>query len=116
RVRRPSTISRAAAADSRSSTSWMRSASTGVSEANSRASTTSMGSGIQGFPLFGSGWFVVRRSRRGRGVGQARGGLALLLDLDQSRRLVHADRIALDHDLAEEVGLPGPRLAEPHPL
>src|SRR5713101_223459 len=97
RPRRLSTSSRATAGDSRSSTSWIREASTGVSEAKSSASTTSMISGIQGLPRFGS-WFVFR------------------LLLERARGLPHADRVPLDDDLAEQLGLPRPRLAQPDEL
>src|SRR5258705_1491310 len=100
RPRRFSTSSRATAGDSRSSTSWMREASTGVSEAKRSASTTSMISGIQGLPRIGS-WFVFWVL------------LDLRLLLDRARGFSHADRVPLDDDLAEELGLSCPRLAQP---
>src|SRR6266850_4339548 len=109
RPRRLSTSSRATAGDSRSSTSWMREASTGESEAKSRASTTSMISGIQvlGIPL--------PSGERVRVRGRFFGGLLGCL-LDRARGLPHADRVPLDDDLAEELGLPRPGLAQPHQL
>src|ERR1700730_419603 len=86
------TSSRASPAEPRSSTSWMRSASTGVSEAKSRASTTSMGSGMcavsRGRVVFLR--YGVRR-RRGRRVGDGAG---------------------LDDHVAEELCLVHARLAE----
>src|SRR6266536_1185676 len=91
------TSSRASPAEPRSSTSWMRSASTGVSDANSNASTTSMGSGM----------VAVSRSRfafPGHGVRWGQGG----------RRV--GGRSGLDDDLAEELGLVHAGLAESHQL
>src|SRR5438093_389922 len=91
------TSSRASPAEPRSSTSWMRSASTGVSEANSNASTTSMGSGM--------GALSRRRLAFLRHRVRWQGG----------RRRVGC-RSGLDDDLAEELPLVHARLAEPHQL
>src|SRR5215467_10828387 len=90
------TSSRASPAESSPSTSWMRSASTGVSEAKSRASATSMSSGMG----------AVSRVRFGFVGGGAQGKLR--------RRLIVGT--GLDHDVAEELGLMHARLAEPYQL
>src|SRR5215470_16046664 len=90
------TSSRASPAESRPSTSWMRSASTGVSDAKSRASATSMSSGMG----------AVSRVRFGFVGGGAQGKLR--------RRLIVGT--GLDHDVAEELGLMHARLAEPYQL
>src|SRR6266511_3211665 len=84
-------------ASPRSSTSWMRSASTGASDANSKASTTSMGSGMG----------AVSRSRF---VFLGHGVLGW-----QGRRGV-GGRPGLDDDVAEELRLMHARLAESHQL
>src|SRR5919106_6018861 len=84
------TSSRAAAAVSRSSTSRMRSASRGTSEAKSMASSTSTGFGTRDLP-----WRPQRRH-----VGLGLGGLGL----------------PLDDDLAEQPGLLRADLALPAQL
>src|SRR5712691_1980964 len=91
------TSSRASPAEPRSSTSWMRSASTGVSDANSNASTTSMGSGMGAVS-------------RGRFVFLGHDVLGW-----QGRRDV-GSRAGLDDDIAEELRLMHARLAESHQL
>src|SRR5262244_545127 len=90
------TSSCASPAESSPSTSWMRSASTGVSEAKSRASATSMSSGMGD----------VSRVRFGFVGDGAQGKLG--------RRLIVGT--GLDHDVAEELGLMHARLAEPYQL
>src|SRR5499427_9659044 len=90
------TSSRASPAESKRNTSWMRSASTGVSEAKSKASATSMSSGMGAVSR-------VRFAFVGGGVqGKFR------------RRLIVGT--GLDDDVAEELGLMHARLAEPHQL
>src|SRR5215813_2723233 len=90
------TSSRASPAESKRNTSWMRSASTGVSEAKSKASATSMNSGMGAVSR-------VRFAFVGGGVqGKFR------------RRLIVGT--GLDDDVAEELGLMHARLAEPHQL
>src|SRR5262245_28527644 len=90
------TSSCASPAESSPSTSWMRSASTGVSEAKSMASATSMSSGMG----------AVSRVRFGFVGSGAQGKLR--------RRLIVGT--GLDHDVAEELGLMHARLAEPYQL
>src|SRR5215831_1756044 len=90
------TSSRASPAESKRNTYWMRSASTGVSEAKSKASATSMNSGMGAVSR-------VRFAFVGGGVqGKFR------------RRLIVGT--GLDDDVAEELGLMHARLAEPHQL
>src|SRR2546428_3872145 len=93
--RRPSvsTSSRAAAGESSSSTSWMRSASMGASEAKSIASSTSTGLVMSRFP--------IRRSPVGHGG---------------ARGLAHAQRVLFDGDLSKGLRLAGADLAQPHQL
>src|SRR5262245_34145066 len=87
------TSSRAAAVESSSSTSRMRSGSIGESEAKSSASSRSTGSSIALLPL------RLRAVEHGHG-----------------HRLAHVERVLLDGDLAEELGLARADLSEPHQL